>query len=243
VKGITAVLGTFQEVFTTVYNAIVNGPKQTSKVSAEIAVASSFGFAFTFPGSVGVMMTLPNDRLLVGETDLDQAMSKTLQLLTADDSDEIQELTRVVGVPAVRKAYEWAHVNSAAGFGADIVWRRGETGIMEVRVQAPEVAAVAMAMRAAVAEEQVVLVGELMDVNMFDRTFQMSVDGRTIHGQFDKAIRAGSPAELPKRYRAIMKISTRVVVGEGQEERTYFLVRLEPVDEAPEDDLPGLPSR
>jgi hypothetical protein len=47
-------------------------------------------------------------------------------------------------------------------------------------VQAPEVAAVAMAMRAAVAEEQVVLVGELMDVNMFDRTFQMSVDGRTI---------------------------------------------------------------
>jgi hypothetical protein len=235
ISGLTAVLGKFQKLFTTVYDALQHdGPKKKkARVSAEVADATSLQFAYTFPGSVGVMMTLPNEKLLF-ESKLDDAMKKTFELMTAQDAEHIQVLTDTVGLPAVRIAHEWAEENVTAGFGADIAWRRGDELKTEIRVQIPQITHLASVLRLMKAKEQIEVVGQLLDVAITDRTFQMDVDDKIIHGTFDYTlINAMHPVQLPKTYLATLTISQRVALPEsGAEQIEYHLLRL---DEPPKD--------
>jgi hypothetical protein len=242
IAGMTAVLGAFQKVFTSVYDAVVNGrPKKSAKASAAIIDATTFGFAYTFPGSTGVMMTLENERLLLTETDLDAAMKKTFELMSYRDQSQIEEITKQVGLGAVRQAYQWANENAIAGYGAAIVWQREGISKFDVRIQTQEIARLASVIRGATAKEEVTLIGDLLDVSIPDKTFQMYVDGKMIQGGFDVAISHVHPVQLPKRYRATMNVQEKVVTEEGKDEITYFLLRLEPTEASPL--LPDLESR
>jgi hypothetical protein len=228
ISGLTAVLGTFQKIFSTVYDALEHGPKKTSKNSAETIEATTLGFAYSFPGSVGVMMTLANDRMLF-EAKLDAAMNKTFDLIRAKEPEELQLLTDLVGVPSVRLVHQWAEENTKAGFGADIVWRRDDVVKREVRVQAPEIAQKAATLRTMSAKETVKVVGELLDVDVLEHTFRMKVSDRIIQGSFEKAITAQKPAWLPRTYQATLQVLQKIVADEGgQEQIDYFLVDLEP---------------
>jgi hypothetical protein len=230
ISGLTAVLGSFQKIFTTVYDALERGPKKTSKVSSETINATSFGFAYTFPGSVGIMMTLPNDRLLF-ESKLDEAMKKTFELIQASEPAEIQVLTEVVGLPAIRLAHSWANENVKSGFGADITWRRDDVVKQEMRAQPSEIAHLETIIRGMKAKEEVVVVGELFHLDLHEHTFRMQLQDKIIQGTFDKAISSANPAQLPKTYKATLNISQNIVLEEnGQEQVEYFLLRLDPPD-------------
>jgi hypothetical protein len=227
ISAVTAVLNSFQKIFTSVYHAITNGPKKTAKVSAESVDATAFGFAYTFPGSIGFMMTLANERLLIDKTPLDEAMRHTFELIRSESKEKIEAMTEIVGLPAVRQTLQWATENAKAGLGADIVWQRSQDAKLEVRVQPKEISRLAGALSVAIAKEQDVYVGDLTHVNMTEKTFEMVVDGKPIKGTFDKAISASHPAQLPKRYAATITVSTKIAVPENETDTSYFLVRLE----------------
>jgi hypothetical protein len=232
ISGLTAVLGTFQKIFTTVYDALERGEKKKAAKNTEKAIAdTTLGFAYSFPGSVGVMMTLANDRHLFGAK-LDEAMEKTFDLIRAKEPQEIQLLTDQVGLPSVRLVHQWAEENVKAGFGANIVWQRDDLVKRGVRVQLPELALKAATLKAMSAEETMVVVGELLDVKVSDHTFSMQLSDKIIQGSFDKVISSQRPVKVPKAYQATLKILQKVVVDEGGEEQIdYFLLRLdEPTD-------------
>jgi hypothetical protein len=228
ISGLTGVLGTFQKIFTTVYDALQRGAKnKNAKNSMESIAATTLGFSYSFPGSVGVMMTLANDRFLF-ESKLDAAMDKTFALIGAQEPEEIQSLADLVGVPAVRLVHQWAEENVKAGFGADIIWRRDDVVKREVRVQAPEIAQKAATIKAMSAKETVVVVGELLDVALSDHTFRMQVKDKIIQGAFDRVISSQHPVEIPKTYQATMTIMQKIVVDDsGEEQIDYFLLRLD----------------
>jgi hypothetical protein len=231
ISGLTAVLGTFQKIFTTVYDALERGAKKKAAKNTEKAIAdTTLGFAYSFPGSVGVMMTLANDRHLFGAK-LDEAMEKTFDLIRAKEPQEIQLLTDKVGLPSVRLVHQWAEENVKAGFGANIVWQRDDLVKRGVRVQLPELALKAATLKAMSAEETMVVVGELLDVKVSDHTFSMQLSDKIILGSFDKVISSQRPVKVPKTYQATLKILQKVVVDEGEEQIDYFLLRLdEPTD-------------
>ncbi|WP_425905797.1 hypothetical protein [Nitrobacter sp. TKz-YC02] len=233
ISGLTAVLGTFQKIFTTVYDALERGTKKKTAKNSDKAIAdTTLGFAYSFPGSVGVMMTIANDRNLFG-AQLDEAMDKTFQLIRAQETEELQSLTDRIGLPALRLVHQWTEENVKAGFGADIVWRRDDVVKREVRVQLPELAMKAATLKSMRAEETVVVVGELLDVKVSDHTFSMQLGDKIIQGTFDKVISSQNPVQLPKVYQATLKILQKVVVDDtGQEQIDYFLVRLDPPSEA-----------
>lgn len=231
ISGLTAVLSAFQKVFTSVYDALERGPKLTAKVGAEVIAATELGFAYTFPGSVGVMMTLPNDRLLIGGTKLDEAMGQTLELLSSRDKLKIEAMTEIVGLPAARLAFQWATENEKAGFGADIKWLRNDLVKRELHLQMQEIVEVGSSIRQAMAREEVIATGELVDVSISEHTFKMQLRDRFIQGSFRDAINAEHPAQLPKTYRATLNVMQKIVVDDDKEEITYFLVRLDPPEE------------
>lgn len=233
IHAVTAALNLFQKTFSTVYDALVNGPKKIAKLSADVVEATALEFGYTFPGSLGIMMTLPNDRVLLGGTNLDDAMRTTLQLISPAAAEGVQDLAQRIGLPAVRLAQQWAAENAKAGFGADISWQRQQHEKYGLRVQPQEVRDLARALGLAISQEQVQVTGDLLDVRFSDLTFQMRVDGRVISGTFNKAITEANPAQVPKRYLATLNINTRIAVSEGDEEITYVLVRLDQIDPKP----------
>ncbi len=232
IAGLTAVLSTFQKVFTSVYDAVLHGPKLTSKAGAETIAATELGFAYTYPGSVGVMMTLANERLLIGETKLDEAIGLTFELLDSKDKNKVETMTEIVGLPAVRLAHQWATENAKAGFGVDITWQYKDSVKKELRLQSQEIAQVAFSIREATAKEEIVVIGELLDVALSSHKFSMRLNDKTIQGEFKDAINADHPAQLPKIYRAVLNIMQKIVIEDGKEEITYFLVRLDPPEGA-----------
>jgi hypothetical protein len=197
------------------------------KMRGVVRNATAFGFGYTFPGSVGVMMTLPNERLLVGPTQLDEAMDTTPNLISARDPDDIQKMTQTVGLASVRLAHQWALENSKGYLGADISWQRTEEVKFWLRLQPQEIVEVAGSIGAAIAHEQIQLIGELLHVNVFDHTFEMIADGKKISGTFTRAITENSPAQLPKRYLATLMVNTKVALIDGEEQISYFLVSLD----------------
>jgi hypothetical protein len=231
ISGFTAVLSTFQKVFTSVYDAVLRGPKLTSKAGAETIAATEFRFAYTYPGSLGVMMTLGDENLLLGETKLSEAMGQTLELLDARDKAKVESMTEVVGLPAVRLAHQWATENAKAGFGADIIWVSNVSAKKELRLQKQEIAEVASSIRQATAKEEIIVIGELLDVALSSHTFQMRLSDKTIQGEFRDAINAAHPAQLPRTYRATLNVIRKIVIEDDKEEITYFLVRLDPTDD------------
>lgn len=210
ISGLTAVLGTFQKIFTTVYDALERGTKKKAAKNSDKAIAdTTLGFAYSFPGSVGVMMTIANDRHLFG-AQLDEAMDKTFQLIRVQ-TEELQSLTDRIGLPALRLVHQWREENVKAGFGADIVWRRDDVVKREVRVQLPELALKAATLKSMRAEETVDVVGELLDVKVSDHTFSMQLSDKIIQGTFDKVISSQNPVQLPKTYQATLKNCRRLL--------------------------------
>lgn len=55
----------------------------------EIVAETALTFGYTFPGSVGIVFTMPNERLLIGETALDEADRKVFDMAKAQTPDQI----------------------------------------------------------------------------------------------------------------------------------------------------------
>jgi hypothetical protein len=90
-----------------------------------------------------------------------------------------------------------------------------------------EVAQVAAGAKATRAKERVEVLGELLDVSNIKHTFRMKVNDKIIQGKFGDAISSEKPVELPKSYRATLKVLQKLVFDDGNEEIIYFLECLE----------------
>src|SRR5262249_15670783 len=107
-----------------VYDALKSGPKQRSRVSPETAAATSLHFGYSYTGSTGFILTMPNERLLVGSTELDQAMESVLEMAKSESSDQIAFFSKKFGPRSVGQMYKWTEDHIQGGMGADIEWRR-----------------------------------------------------------------------------------------------------------------------
>ena len=123
---LSRVLNRFQTLFSLVYSAIKTGPKQRARLSTEVTNNTSFGYAYSFAGSVGFIMTLPKEQLLSGETHLDEAMQVVFHMARAKSSREVADFARRLGPSPVRAMYEWANDHIADNLEVDIEWRQGE---------------------------------------------------------------------------------------------------------------------
>ena len=102
VSAMTTTLSAFQSLVTVVYDALKTGAKVRARPSAEIVEQSTFDFEYAYPGSLGFVLTMPNERLLIGESDLDQAISWIFKMMKAESTEEVARFARQVGVASIR---------------------------------------------------------------------------------------------------------------------------------------------
>lgn len=121
VRSVTKSLLDFQELFAQVYDALQNGAKKQARLAADIVRQTTMNIAFTYPGSLGVAMSMDaQPDLFTGQ--FDSAVDAFMQTVQAKDEDDVREMARYLGVAVVRKTFDWAKVNLDARYSVDLDW-------------------------------------------------------------------------------------------------------------------------
>jgi len=227
-------LRAFQGWLTVTFDAIKNGPKTRSRVSVEIAHQSTLEFGYAYQGSVGFVLTIPNERLLIGETDLDLTVNEMFEILRSTSSSELREHSRKVGLASIRRMHEWINAHAKAEVSADIRWSRGETIKSDILFQAEEAARLASIVEATSDQtaEKMTVTGFLQGADLDARTFHLSfpeAEGtEDVHGYMAKTFTA--PLELPlgRRYEADLVKYTVSYYAMDKDDVRWDLMALRP---------------
>jgi len=232
-KALSSILGDFQTLVSTVYDAIKTTiPKVRARISAEVVAETEFRFGYTFPGSVGVVLTIPNQRLLIGESHLDESLQVISKMAKVHDSPEVLEYAKRLGPASVRALYRWAYDHAESGLGVDIEWRRQQVIRTRIFAQRPELQRLhqTIAMTSEERISELTVHADLVGVDVARRTFHVKLDtGEDIRGSLAKDIPISEKqtVELPKRYKAHIIKTEKIYYSTEEEVTSYNLLSLE----------------
>lgn len=225
----TKTLGAFQKLFTQVYHSIkTNQPHKTTRVKADIIQETDFGLNYTFEGSLGVVLTLPNAALLY-ESDIDESVKVIAELAKLDDTHSIAQYAKKFGLATIRSLYEWTADQVSAGVGSEIHWKKGTQIKVESLAEFPDLVKLKEAIEATSDEVTRVLnvTGTLVGIDLPNRSFHMSFDaGEDIRGKFDDRL-AQFHFKVPEVYRARIVETKTIFYSTEKEKATYLLESLE----------------
>lgn len=221
----------FQELVTTAYEALKTGPRQRVTTNAEARNATAFNFAYTFSGSLGVVLTVPNDHLLMGSTYLDAAVEQVFGLLSSGDSAAIRQKAETLGPAAVRLAYEWAKVQAEAGVGSEVEWRRGSLVRSRLMLQHQQLQHLERMIEQTteIVEDRIAMRGRLVGIDSKTRTFHFEYAGEDIRGRVAESVTFETTVELPAVYDAVVLQRKKIELATGEESITYVLESLMPL--------------
>lgn len=234
ISALSTALQKFQSMFSLVYDAIKNGPKETGKIKAEIAALTSFRFAYAFSGSMGIVLTIDRELLLMEDldTDIDKSINEVFDLAKSKTPADVLKHKDKLGIPPIRRVYAWADSLAAAGLGADIQWRRGQSIRSSLFIQVPELEALRTTIAKTSEEtvEEFSTRGELFGANLRTRRFEMKLeDGQIIKGTFTDAISEAHEATIPHYYNAVFRVIKKRKYSTDEDDISYFLVKLDGV--------------
>lgn len=228
-RAFTKTLLDFQTLFTQVYDAIKSGqPKERTRVTAEVAAETAFGFGYSFTGSLGAVLTLPNERFLFPEveSDIDQAINTVFDLVKAEKPQDIAAYAKQLGAAPIRTLYNWVSDQVISGLSSSIEWKREQQVRSHLLVQFPELAELKRAIEASSDEEteELTLTGLLVGLDVSSRTFHMSFEeGEDIRGKMAQSIGLEHTVELPRAYTAKI-IKTRKIYYSTDTENVYYFL-------------------
>jgi hypothetical protein len=232
------VLGTFQVVFSLMYEAIRTGqPKADKRPSGYADSKTELLVAYTFPGSLGVVFALPNPRLhFYGpdvQTYLDEAMNALFVLAKSNESEKIAAAARTFGLGPINAVYDWAKGHAQHHLNANIEWLRSETVRDSVAVQYPEFEELSKTIERTGEESQseVVMRGTLVGADVMSRRFHFvdqSDEGEPdIRGRFSEAISESETKQIPGRYKATLRKTIKRNYSTDEQDVSWFLMKLE----------------
>jgi len=223
------VLIQFQQLVSVFYDALKNGPKIRARVTSDIAAETALNFSHSFAGSTGIVLTVPNERLLMVESILDMAINRIFQLNDAMDQGNVMRLSKDVGRAGVSSLYSWAKSHAANGLGTDIEWRRGQQVRGKLLIQQPQLERLERTI-AATSESKTTkyeVLGDLVGADLVMKKFRLIVDGaEDIHGSMSRDISDDQTLHLPKRYRATVEKTVRIHYATEEEDVSFHLVAL-----------------
>ena len=229
-RGLSSALQDFQLAFSSLFDALKNGRRLRSRLTPDILEATSFDFGYAFPGSVGVVLTLPRERLLLGGDLLNDTVTTFFSLAHAPSHDEITEKGRRLGPAPLRAIYKWALAHVEGGLGADITWRHGSEEPSTLFIQQPELERLRTEIAATSEEstEVIAALGRLTGADTQTRRFRFEPDGcEAVTGTFVDAIDETHTVTLPSRYRARLEKTTKIQYSSEEEQVAWHLLSLD----------------
>jgi len=223
----------FQDAFSLTYEARKTGPKQRRVFNPEMLRSTELHAAYTYPGSFGIVFTIPNERLLMPDykTSLESAAKEVMAIAKAGTNKSvISEAVKNIGKAPIVAIYEWAKSNAANNAGAAIDWQRERETRDSILLQAPEFAALSEIIErtSEITESTESVEGTLVGADTKSKRFHFIADNATvsIRGKFSDAISDKHKAQLPARYTATIKKTVQTTLATEEEKVAHFLMSL-----------------
>lgn len=115
----------FQNVITAICDSLVHGPKTRGSFSEEISQATALQFSYTFPGSVGFVLSIENERNLFSGK-LDDTIDAFRQIIEIDHPDAAKDASRTLGLAAISSFGKWVDVNVKWNNNINYIWKRSD---------------------------------------------------------------------------------------------------------------------
>jgi hypothetical protein len=229
---VTRALASFQELVTTVFDAYRTQPKLRARFTADVVVGSTLSFGYAYPGSLGFVLTMPNERFLVGESELDRAIQTIFEMAKAERPAQLAAYVARVGVASIRRLYAWSQSHAEYGLSADIRWRRRQADRARLVVQKEELARLREIIDQASEEnaEQFNVTGELIGLDIGSGNhFRISVPlAEDVAGRISDSFDRASHYEIHGRVTAGVIKRSKIYYSTEREEEWWELVRLRP---------------
>jgi hypothetical protein len=228
VAGITATLQKFQETFSLIFSSLRLGPRKTARIPDDMAEMSALSIAYTYSGSLGVVLTTSGEQSLFGDL-FDSAVRAMDDLAEIHSQDDVRLAANKYGKAAVTKFYEWSLNNYERSYSLDIKWHNVK-GIQRGRFLARSdfVRIMDNIGRTSDKSRKVISVlGIFVGGDIMTRKFHFVDDHDndyrgTLSGEFQ-----AESLELGKRYIARIAVESTTRYATDEEDRRYTLMLLE----------------
>jgi hypothetical protein len=234
IKEVGQSLSRWQEALTSFFAAVRDKkPRARAIFSEEIERLSTLNFAFSYQGSLGVVMYVPNDQLLMSDTDLDIAVNAIMALVDTQTVSDVRQVADQFGKAAVKSFFDWSKVHTEADISADIKWQRGKEVKLERLVQPEDLERVQAIIKIADNREESIdsYVGVLVALNVKGSgSFKMSFPDPAlpdVAGKFDPNFNWQMPHRVPATYRATLRRISLTSLWSNDERTEWELIELE----------------
>ena len=229
-RGFSGALQEFQAAFSALFDALKNGPRQRTRSAPDVIASTKFGFGYAYGGSVGVVLTLERERMLIDVGTLTDTITTFFDLARAPTRDDIREVGRRLGPAPLRSIFRWADAHASDGIGADISWRHGDEAVTLV-LQRAQMQRLRDEIDATSDEEhkELTLTGILTGASVVTKRFDFQPDNaEAIHGRFKDAVSVEHEVRIPKgQYRAVVEKTTKTRYSTGEVTETWYLLKLD----------------
>ncbi len=226
-------MSSFQALYSILYSAIVSKrPKDTAHLTPEVVSSTALEFAYAKPGSVDLVFTMPNERLLFGESNLDAAMANVFQFARSGSTEQIKSLALQFGLAPIRALYKWVSVLAGSEVGTEIQWRKDEEVKRCLLLQPAEIIELKRLLDRT-SDLEVDENGIPGTLHAFDDkryTFALAPDDGTdiIRGTIANSAELPTEVTIPMSYVARIRTTTKVRYAIEQQEITHELLKLSP---------------
>ncbi len=115
-------ISTFQSLFSQVFDALTNEPKERARISLDIESQTDLKLAYTYPGSLGFALYTESTASLFD--DKFRATAEAVSdIMETQDESHVRDIASTLGQAVVKRVYDWSKANAEANFGVDLKWR------------------------------------------------------------------------------------------------------------------------
>jgi hypothetical protein len=221
----------FQSLVTSIFDAIRTAPKHRYHPSNENIRLSTMTFAAAPADSVVISFSIPNDRLLILQSDLDLTFELLFNLLAARSKTMFRQIAERVGIASVSMAHSWAENAVQFGLNTAITWRKtGDEGRSAALSHSD-----ALLLKTAIegtGDEHVDQIDcdcELLGIDEAASTFRIrNADGEAIDGDLADGFPRGESWTTRRWYTATLTRATQIRYANGAEATRWTLRELIP---------------
>ncbi len=125
----------YQNLFSQIHDFFQNGRKTNAYISTQAAIESSLEIAYTYSGSLGVVLLAENDPSFFSGK-LDRSVDALFDVVNTRDSSGVKHISHEFGAGVVKRLNDWSSGNVMGGFDLDINWKKSNGnhvgGVLEV---------------------------------------------------------------------------------------------------------------
>lgn len=220
----------FQGLFAQIFDAKAQGVlRRRAIISGEIVSQTGFYFAYSYPGSLGVVLTLQDQPTLFGGK-FEESIAAFQQVMGIEDEDDVRDIARTLGDAVVKRVYDWSTVNYLAGYSVDVTWtgfRETYAGQMVDRDAFGRI--IEFIGRTSDIERQTVrVVGTLVAIDVVGKRFRLVVpDGEDFRGSLSETFDLARQWSVNRTYAARIIVEAVTRYATQQTQVNYRLENLE----------------